>query len=106
MNDSSSVVPNTSLRGGIVMSPGTPPGAGKNDQAVIYSTGSGSATEISVMDAAGNTTVISPHNAKGEWVFYSVNFEGDTTYVNMIDALRVLEKLSGKKLIYSRKIEE
>lgn len=43
--------------------------------ALFTSNGDGGlvAGEVYAMDEAGNTSIISPHNHKGEWIFHSVN---------------------------------
>jgi hypothetical protein len=57
-------------------------------------------TELYAADSASNVTKISPHNTDGEWEYFSRNVKtGRTVRVNMMDAIRTLEELSGKKLI-------
>ena len=72
--------------------------------AVLFSSdGVSGGTELYVKDAAGNQTVLSPHNDAGEWVFYSVNARtGKVVYVNMEKMISDLEKLMGKKYIHDR----
>ncbi len=64
--------------------------------------------EMGVKDASGNSTNISPHNFSGipegksedmAWSFYS---EKDGKYINvdMLKLARLLEKLTGEKLVY------
>jgi hypothetical protein len=51
-------------------------------------------------DEQGNDTRISPHNAQNEWEYYSRNSKtGRVVRINMEKSIRVLEKLSGEKLI-------
>lgn len=60
--------------------------------------------EVYAHDASGNNTVISPHIGN-DWVLNSFNVNtGIRTYINMFDAIKVLQKLSGVKLIYKDSI--
>jgi len=53
--------------------------------------------ELYTFDDQGNTTLQSPHNARGEWVFYSHNRKtGRTVHVNMERMVRRLESLTGE----------
>jgi len=62
----------------------------------LYST----AGELRVMDAAGNATLLSPHDENNEWIFLSCNtVTGKCIRIDMERAMRVLEKLSGEKII-------
>jgi hypothetical protein len=54
--------------------------------------------EVYVKDEAGNETKISPHNKRGEWVFYSVNEKtGKGIEINMESLVRDYEKRTKKK---------
>ena len=56
--------------------------------------------EIYAHDSGGHNTKISPH-WNDDWVFQSWNMNtGVRTFINMYDLVAVLEKLSGKKLMY------
>lgn len=79
--------------------PSTPTGG-----AYIYA----ASGEMGVKDASGNSTTISPHNFSGipggkseemAWAFYS---ERDGKYINvdMLKLARLVEKLTGEKLVY------
>lgn len=60
---------------------------------------SATAAEMYVLDEAGNATKISPHR-NGVWEYYSSNQKtGKTVRINMDKSMRLLEKLSGEKLI-------
>lgn len=67
-----------------------------------------SAGEIKVTDNSGNSTTISPHNFSllqpsedMAWSFYSVNEEkGKQVNVDMMKVVRLLEQLTGEKLVY------
>jgi len=56
---------------------------------------------LQVIDAQGNHTRISPHNPNtGSWEYYSKNTKtGKVVRIDMERAIRVLEELSGEKLI-------
>jgi hypothetical protein len=51
-----------------------------------------------VVDAAGNDTIISPHDPEtGEWVFSSRNAKtGKVTRVNMEKLIKKIEELTGE----------
>jgi len=56
--------------------------------------------EIFVQDELGNETRISPHNAEGEWEYFSRNIKtGKTVRINMEEMIRDIEKLTGKSYI-------
>jgi len=56
--------------------------------------------EVFVKDAAGNETQISPHNAQGEWEYFSRNVKtGKTVRINMEEMIRDIEQLTGKTYI-------
>ena len=73
--------------------------------------------ELKVRDEAGNITTLSPHNFKDipkdvqdinnlesndmAWTFHSEK-DGKSITVDMYSAIRILEKLSGEKLIYMK----
>jgi hypothetical protein len=65
-------------------------------------------TELRVMDEAGNTSTISPHNfsltKKSEpmaWSFFSENESiGCRINVDMLKTIRIIEKLSGEQLVF------
>jgi hypothetical protein len=55
---------------------------------------------VYVRDEAGNVTKISPHNALGEWEYYSRNTRtGKTVRINMEELVRDIEQLTGKTYI-------
>ena len=66
----------------------------------IYAKDESSSAEVFVQDEAGNVTKISPHNAQGEWEYYSRNTKtGKTVRVNMEEMIRDIEALTGKTYI-------
>ena len=79
--------------------PGTAPAGALDDCGSIYAEGAGAATNLKVMDAAGNVTVISPHDENGEWIFKSYSpKKGKTLRVDMekliLDLVAENQKLS------------
>jgi hypothetical protein len=66
----------------------------------IYAKDESASAEVYVRDEAGNVTKISPHNAQGEWEYYSRNTKtGKIVRVNMEEMIRDLEQLTGKTYI-------
>ena len=66
----------------------------------IYAKDEASSAEVYVRDEAGNVTKISPHNALGEWEYYSRNTRtGKTVRINMEELVRDIEQLTGKTYI-------
>ena len=53
------------------------------------------AGEITVKDAGGNATTISPHDDEGYWVFHSTNNEGKVLHVEVEKLLRALNEKFG-----------
>jgi hypothetical protein len=70
------------------------------DKGFIYAKDVTGTAEVFVMDAAGNETQISPHNAEGEWQYFSKNVKtGKTVRINMEAMIRDIEQLTGKTYI-------
>jgi hypothetical protein len=70
------------------------------EYAKIYAKDVAGSAEMHVLDEAGNETKISPHNENGEWEYFSRNIKtGKIVRINMERCIRVLEELSGEKLI-------
>jgi hypothetical protein len=66
----------------------------------IYAKDESSSSEVFVRDEAGNVTKISPHNAQGEWEYYSRNINtGKVVRVNMEQMIRDIEQLTGNTYI-------
>jgi len=63
----------------------------------VYSSGG----ELFAMDAAGNSTQLSPHDtATGEWIFYSKNTKtGRIVRVDMERLVRKIEELTGEQFL-------
>lgn len=68
-----------------------------SDAAGLYASGG----ELYAYDSAGNATLLSPHDpVTGHWIFYSVNVKtGQVVKIDMEEAIRALEMLTGKKLM-------
>ena len=57
-------------------------------------------SQLFFIDEAGNQTQGSPHNAEGEWEFYSKNLKtGKVVRINMERMIRILEDHTGEKFI-------
>lgn len=73
----------------------------------LYAEDVADSSELKVRDEAGNVTTLSPHNFSlvGEpsepmaWSFYSENDHGAIN-VDMLRAMRLIERMSGEKLVY------
>lgn len=88
---------------------GGTPGASITDGVLLFAEDVSSSSELRVRDEAGNVTTLSPHNfdliptgASEEmaWSYYSEK-DGNRINVDMLRALRVLEQISGEKLVYT-----
>ena len=66
----------------------------------IFAKDESASSEVFVKDEAGNVTKISPHNAAGDWEYYSKNTKtGKTVRVNMEAMIRDIEGLTGNTYI-------
>lgn len=87
---------------------GMPPMGASGNTGMIYAASASGTVELYAMDGAGNSTVISPHNftlaPRSEamaWSFYSENARLDRKVnVDMMRAMRLIEQLTGEKLVY------
>jgi hypothetical protein len=70
--------------------------------------------EMRVIDASGNNTLLSPHNFSlipggasedRAWSYYSENQQGQKVNVDMMRLARLVEGLTGEKLIYTEEDE-
>ena len=77
---------------------------------VLFSQDVNASSELKVRDEAGNITTLSPHNfslipggASEDlaWSYYSEK-EGKAINVDMLKMARLLEQLTGEKLIYTK----
>ncbi len=57
----------------------------------LYSTSG----ELRVLDAAGNASLLSPHDADGNWIHDEINFKGRRLRVDMERLLKAVDKLLG-----------
>jgi hypothetical protein len=87
---------------------GIPPKDSPADQVQIYAENVATKSELKVRDEAGNETTLSPHNftfaPKSEpmaWSYYSRNNTvGKAINVDMLRTVRLVEQISGEKLVY------
>ncbi|NNM23734.1 MAG: hypothetical protein HKO54_09270 [Flavobacteriaceae bacterium] len=90
------------VSGAIFLEDSVVPGSLANHSGIFSQSG-----ELTAVDAVGNLTTISPHNFSlvesshpMAWSFYSRNEEiGQQINVDMLKTVRLVEKLSGEKLI-------
>jgi len=76
---------------------GTPP---LLNHAHIYSKLTSGVAEVFVQDSNSNVTQISPHNAEGEWHYFSRNTRtGKVVRVNMEKMIRKLEEITGESFM-------
>jgi len=87
---------------------GTAPTGSVTNGVILYSEDVSSSAELKVRDEAGNVTTLSPHNfsliPEGPsedmaWAYYSEK-DGKRINIDMLKAIRMLEKLTGEKLVY------
>ena len=88
---------------------GTAPTGSVTDGIILYAEDVSSSSELKVRDEAGNVTTLSPHNfsliPEGPsedmaWAYYSEK-DGKRINVDMLKLARMVEKLTGEKLVYS-----
>ncbi len=87
---------------------GTAPTSSIANGVQLYAEDVSASSELKVRDEAGNITTLSPHNfslvQKSEpmaWSFYSENSSlQQRVNVDMMKAIRLIEQLSGEKLVY------
>ena len=92
---------------------GTAPVVSIADGVLLYAEDVSLKSELKVRDEVGNVTTLSPHNfsliEKSEpmaWSFYSKNSEiGQTINVDMLRTIRLVEQISGEKLVYFTDLE-
>ena len=94
--------------GNLVMFNGTAPTGSVTNGIVLYAEDVSASSELKVRDEAGNVTTLSPHNFElipegpsedMAWSYYSEK-DGKRINVDMLKAIRVLEKMSGEQLVY------
>jgi hypothetical protein len=88
---------------------GTAPTASVTNGIVLYAEDVSASSELKVRDEAGNVTTLSPHNfsmiPEGAsedmaWAYYSER-NGKKINVDMLKLARMVEKLTGEKLVYT-----
>lgn len=88
---------------------GTAPTGSVTDGVILYSEDVSSSAELKVRDEAGNVTTLSPHNfslipdgpsEELAWSYYSEK-NGKKINVDMLKLARLLENLTGEKLVYT-----
>jgi hypothetical protein len=97
-----------SSAGNLVMFNGTAPTGNVTNGCTLFCEDVSSSSELKVRDEAGNVTTLSPHNfsliPEGPsedmaWSYYSER-DGRRINIDMLKAIRLLEKLSGEQLVY------
>ena len=98
----------TSSAGNLVMFNGTAPTGNVTNGCTLFCEDVSSSSELKVRDEAGNVTTLSPHNfsliPEGPsedmaWSYYSER-DGKRINIDMLKAIRLLEKISGEQLVY------
>ena len=94
--------------GNLALFNGTAPSGSVTNGIVLYAEDVSSSSELKVRDEAGNVTTLSPHNfelipegpsEEMAWSYFSER-DGKRINVDMLKAIRVLEKLSGEQLVF------
>jgi hypothetical protein len=98
----------TSSAGNIVLYNGTAPTGNATDGVILYAEDVSASSELKVRDEAGNVTTLSPHNFElipegpsedMAWSYYSER-DGKRINVDMLKAIRLLEQITGEKLVH------
>lgn len=94
--------------GTLAITNGGTPGSTVTNGVQLFAEDVAGSSELKVRDEASNITTLSPHNFELipdgpsedlAWSYYSQR-DGKTINVDMLKALRVLEQISGEKLVY------
>ena len=74
-----------------------------SNHAILYSTkAAGGDAELYGQDDGGNNKLLTPHNEKGEWIYYSFNTKtGKVMFVNMEEMIRDIQEYIGKQYLYN-----
>jgi hypothetical protein len=102
-----------SLTDKLTLTNGSIPLGSAKDGIHLYTQDVNSSSELKVIDEAGNITTLSPHNfslsPKSDpmaWSFYSENAEiGERINVDMLRVVKLIEKISGERLVYRENLE-
>lgn len=97
----------TNAVGVLCIKNGTIPASSPSDSVQLYAEDVAASSELKVRDEIGNITTLSPHNfsliGKASedmaWAYYSEK-NGKKINVDMLKLARVLERISGEKLVY------
>ncbi len=99
----------TSAVGCVHIKNGTAPSASITDGIILFAADISSSSELRVRDEVGNVTTLSPHafplipegpSEDMAWSYYSER-DGKKINIDMLKAIRLLEKLTGEKLVYT-----
>jgi len=99
---------NVGISGTIAIADDIAPTSSPTNLVQLYAQSLGATSELKVRDEAGNITTLSPHNfsligKRSEpmaWSFFSENDHGKIN-VDMLRAMRLLESLSGERLVHT-----
>jgi hypothetical protein len=98
----------TSSVGTLTIFNGTAPTGSVTDGVILFAQDVSASSELRVRDEAGNVTTLSPHNFElipegpsedMAWAYYSEK-NGKKINVDMLKLARMVEKLTGEKLVY------
>lgn len=101
-------------RSNLTIHNGTPPSTSVANGVILYADDVSSSSELRVRDESGATTTLSPHNFSKipdgpsedmAWSFYSEK-EGQYINVDMLKLARLVEEITGEKLVYTGKISD
>ncbi len=101
-----------SSAGNLTLFNGTAPTGSATNGVILYSEDVTASAELKVRDEAGNITTLSPHNFElipegpsedMAWSYYSEK-DGKAINIDMLKAIRVLEELSGEKLVHEKDV--
>ena len=62
--------------------------------------------EMRVMDSAGNSTLLSPHDKDGNWIHDEINYKGRRLRVDMERLIKAIDKLLGGGFVEEFEIED
>jgi hypothetical protein len=98
----------TASAGNLVLVNGTAPTGNVTNGITLYAEDVSASSELKVRDEAGNVTTLSPHNFElipegpsedMAWSYYSER-DGKRINVDMLKAIRLLEQITGEKLVH------
>jgi hypothetical protein len=97
--------------GVLQISNGNAPTGSITDGVVLYAEDVAASSELKVRDEAGNVTTLSPHNFTGTepsekmaWAFHSEK-DGEYVTVDMMQVVRLVEKMAGQKLVHTGEVD-